>query len=630
MTQWTCPTSLPSIPQGATVALDTETHSVDLKKLGPQFQHGPDHIIGVCIAFEGYSEYLPIAHASGNCDLPVIDWLKEQVLREDLTFVFANAKFDLAAFAREGVWFDQTKVVDIQVTDSLINENEESFSLASIAKRRGLGKKSNAEMEQWMIIKGLIVRGGADYSRLKEVPPHIVAPYGIGDAELTLAIHSAQLADIDRDELQQVATLESRLIPILFRMGHKGIRVNVGLAEELNEQLGMSSMDLFDSIDGASAVDPFSSNSLSTWVRSHGFTPPETVKGNDSISNDWMLASGNDELIKMAQYRQAEKIRRDFIQSMILEGSHKGRLHPQWFQTRGSSFMSGGDTNGTKSGRLACTNPNLQQIPSRHPVYGPMVRGLFLPEEGELFNKNDYNSQEIRVGVHYAAVLGLEGAADIRRAYQDNPLLDYHSMVMEMINAVISTPVTRTTAKTTNLSLAYGMGKRKLAERLNMSSSQVEAFLSVYHREIPFVKQALDKVMRVADSRGYVKTILGRRRHFDEWENANWGSPWVRPEKDRTTALLKFGKIKRANTYKAYNSVIQGTSAEMTKVAIVNSVDAGLWPMLTVHDELCYSVSSVEEARRAKKIMEEAIELSVPVIADGTVGKTWADKGEKL
>jgi DNA polymerase-1 len=326
----------------------------------------------------------------------------------------------------------------------------------------------------------------------------------------------------------------------------------------------------------------------------------------------------------MAKYRQGEKIRRDFIQSMILEGSYNGRLHPNWFQTRGSSFMSGDDVNGTRSGRIACTDPNLTQIPSRHPLYGPMVRGLFIPEDGERWLKTDYQAQEIRIGVHYANKLNLSGAAQIAQAYRDNPMLDYHEMVKEMVNAILSAPITRTAAKTTNLSLAYGMGKRKLAGRLGFTTSETEQFLNVYHREIPFVKEALDKAMRIANDRGYVKTIMGRRRHFSDWENANWGSAWERPIKDKQTALLTWGKIKRAGTYKAWNSIIQGTAAEQTKNSIVNMADEGIYPLMQVYDELDFSVSHVAEAYRVRQIMEHAIQMTVPVVAEMWTASDWS------
>jgi DNA polymerase I-like protein with 3'-5' exonuclease and polymerase domains len=622
--KWAKPTEVPDLRGVRVMVIDTETYDPDLKTKGPGFITRGSYPIGISIATDtGICEYYPIAHKTDNVEFNIVGFLQEQLQRPDLIIVGANTKYDLESLWKAGI-VPTCHIDDIQVTEALIDENQTSYSLSSIAKRRKLGDKSNAEMEKWMIEHGMIAKGQADYSRLRDCPPWVVGPYAKDDARLTLSIWQQQQADIVRDEIQQVAALESRLIPVLFKMRLRGVRIDYAKAEELNVNLGLQLEDQFRAIDGASKVDPFSSKSLSDWVKARGFTPPETVKGNDSVSNDWLLASGDEALVQMAKYRQGEKIRRDFIQSMILEGSYNGRLHPNWFQTRGSSFMSGDDVNGTRSGRIACTDPNLTQIPSRHPTYGPMVRGLFIPEDGERWLKTDYQAQEIRIGVHYANKLNLSGAAKIAQAYRDNPMLDYHEMVKEMVNAILSSPITRNTAKTTNLSLAYGMGKRKLAGRLGFTTSETEQFLNVYHREIPFVKEALDTAMRIANDRGYVKTIMGRRRHFSDWENANWGSAWERPIKDKQTALLTWGKIKRAGTYKAWNSIIQGTAAEQTKNSIVNMADEGIYPLMQVYDELDFSVSHVAEAYRVRQIMEHAIQMTVPVVAEMWTASDWS------
>jgi DNA polymerase I-like protein with 3'-5' exonuclease and polymerase domains len=615
------PSEFPTVPHGAVIAVDTETCDPDLTTLGPGFITRGSYPIGISLAFDGYKEYFPIAHSKDNCEINVVDWFQALLSRPDLTMVGANTKYDIEALWKAGIT-PKCMIDDIQIRDALIDENNSSYSLAAIAGRRKLGAKTSSPMEQWMISHGLVLRGKPDYARLREVPPSVVGPYAAQDAALTLAIYNQQIAEIAQDDLQRVVDLESRLIPILFKMRLNGIRVDVSRAEQINEEF---TLKLKTDLDQFKGVDPYSSASITKYInKTHHIAVPQTEKGNDSISNEWLKSTGHSDLIALAEYRQNEKFRRDFIEGVILEGQFKGRLHPQWFSARGSSFMNPNDTNGTKSGRLACTMPNLQQIPARHPVNGPLVRSLFLPEEGEHFLSADYQAQEIRMGIHFAAELGLPGASDMAQRYNENPMLDYHTETMNLINARGGMQVTRFQAKTANLSIQYGVGKKKLAGFLDMNTSQIEEFMNVYNAANQYIKLALTKADRIAQDRGYVKTILGRRRHFNEYENAQFGSAWEKPL-TKHAALAKWAFIKRAGTYKAWNSVIQGSSAEMAKLAIVAVANEGIIPLMTVHDELNMSISDPSQVPRIKELLENVLKLNVPIVVTHGIGKNWSE-----
>jgi DNA polymerase I-like protein with 3'-5' exonuclease and polymerase domains len=375
-------------------------------------------------------------------------------------------------------------------------------------------------------------------------------------------------------------------------------------------------------------LDPWSGQSIAKWINSKfHLAVPHTQKGNESVTNDWLLSSGIDELKYLAHWRKKEKFRRDFIESVIIGENHKGRLHPQWFSARGSSFMNPNDANGTKSGRLSCTGPNLQQIPARHPVYGPMIRELFLPEDNEFYCSADYQAQEIRIGIHFAVALNLPGAKEIAQKYAENPTMDYHANTMEKINALGGFQATRFQSKTANLSIQYGIGKAKLGKNLEMKLAEITSFLEAFHQASPYLKPALNYAMRIANERGFVKTILGRRRHFNLWENAAYSNhnEWVRPL-PKEEALARWGNIKRAGTYKAWNSVVQGTAAEMAKLSIVNVYkETGIVPLMTVHDELDLSIKNETEAKHIKNILENVLKLNIPIVVDMGIGTNWKE-----
>jgi len=254
---------------------------------------------------------------------------------------------------------------------------------------------------------------------------------------------------------------------------------------------------------------------------------------------------------------------------------------------------------------------------------------MFIPEDGEHWCKSDWASQEIRVALHYAIMLDMPGTKAIQQQYITNPKTDYHTLVMNIVNANSPVPITRPEAKTINLGLAYFMGKVKLAAALGLSPSKTDIILTAYHNAIPYIKPLMNTVMNVAERRGYVKTLLGRRRRFNEYENAEFGARWSKPL-PREEALAKWPSIKRAGTYRGLNSIVQGTSAEMCKLAMVQLDAEGLTPLLTVHDELDFSIANDSQARRVKEIMEHVMELKIPVVADAWIGSNWSGKDKEI
>ena len=249
-----------------------------------------------------------------------------------------------------------------------------------------------------------------------------------------------------------------------------------------------------------------------------------------------------------------------------------------------------------------------------------MLFRSFLPEEGQLWASNDFSSQEPRLLVHYANLLGLPGADVMVDAYRGDPNTDFHQMVADMAG------IKRKAAKTIGLGLMYGMGKNKLAGQLDLSLDEASELIDTFHRNVPFLKGTVNAVMKRIEhpaAGGAIRTLLGRKCRFPLWEPMEWGVNKALP---REQAVMEYGqRIKRAGTYKGLNRLIQGSAADQTKAAMVALRKAGFAPILQVHDEVALSVGTREEAQEAAKIMAEAVRLEVPSRCDVEVGPSWGE-----
>jgi len=602
-------------------ALDTETFDPGLTSLGPGFVYEKAKAVGISVYTDtGFCAYFPLRHKGQNVEgWPLLKgWLWALLDDPRKTVIFANAKYDMEVLWSLGIPV-KAWTVDIQVVESLLDEDKRSYSLASLSKDYGLKAKTKEVVESKLVSKGWVLRNGkADWSKLWRLDPSEVAEYAMDDAKLTYDIFQLQKPRIEQEELREVFELECELTPVLFDMRVTGIRVDLAKAEAENARLFDEGQRMLTEIRKFSPkLNPFSPLQLGELMREMGLDPPQTEKGNDSVTNEFLLNSGFAPAVMIGEYRQAEKIRRDFVESVVLEGSYKGKVHPQWYQTRGSSFMSGDDVAGTRSGRIACSNPNLAQIPR-----GNLTRSLFLPFDGADWFKGDLSQQEPRISVHYAYLLRLAGAAEARQMYIDNPALDYHTLVMNMVNKVRSSPIDRDQAKTINLGRAYGMGRKKLAAGLKLSMSQADSILRSYDEGFPFMKELLNYCSEVANQRGYVKTVLGRRRRFDSWEPPTFQRGKF-PIKGKEAAMKAYGSVRRAHMHKAMNSVVQGSAAEQMKKALVLLWKEKITLLVTLYDEIGASVSSEREAKLIKEITENAIKFEVPHLMKYKLMKSW-------
>ena len=404
------------------------------------------------------------------------------------------------------------------------------------------------------------------------------------------------------------------MLPVILEMKQKGVRVDLERAEYLKKELIKREKRIVQKIkkeSGVPEVQLWAANSLAKVFDALKLTYLRTPTGLPSFTKAFLENHTHPVARLVREAREVNKTHSTFIDS-ILKHEHNGRIHAEIRQLRG-------ETGGTVTGRLSMSNPNLQQVPARNKEIGPLIRSLFLPEEGEQWCSADFSQQEPRILTHYASRSRYEGAETIADAYHDGDA-DFHQEVANLVE------IDRKTAKTIGLGIMYGMGKGKLADQLGVTVDEASEVLAKFNTYAPFVRQLADSVMRSANQKGYIKTILGRRCHFDMWEPLKYGTG--RPMKHKEAVHEYNGEIKRAFVYKALNKLIQGSAADMTKQAMVHCYEAGYLCLLQVHDELVFSVKDMDAVKNICRLMEEAVPLDIPNKVDAEVGKSWGDSME--
>jgi len=604
-TEWVPPTHLPDLSDRKEIAIDLETRDPNLLTMGSGSVRGDGEVIGIAVAVEGWSGYFPINHeGGGNMDRElVLDWF-EEVLHTEATKIFHNAMYDVSWIRSMGFYINGG-IVDTLIAASLIDENRYGYALNTLGKQYvGMGKNEKilqAAAKEW---------GVNPKSEMWRLPAPLVGEYAEQDAVVTLKLWHVLQHEISKQDLWDVFNLETNLFPCLVDMKFKGVRVDVDKAEATKKQLTITEKEIHRDIKKLAGfeVEIWAGASIATAFDKVNLPYDRTEKGAPSFTKNF-LATHPAELPKLInQAREINKANTTFIET-ILKHNHKGRIHSDINQIRS-------DDGGTVTGRFSYSNPNLQQIPARHKELGPLIRSLFIPEQGTKWGCFDYSQQEPRLVVHFSSLLRLEGSQMIVDQYNAGEA-DFHQMIADMAG------IERKQAKTINLGLMYGMGKNKLMAELGLLKDAAEKLIKTYNQKAPFVRMLSDAVSRRADDSGKIRTIGGRLCHFDLWEPHGFGIKKPLPHAD---ALREHGPgIKRAFTYKALNKLIQGSAADMTKKSMLALYQEGVVPHIQIHDELDISVESPEQIEKITEIMEAAVTLEVPNKVDYEEGDCWGD-----
>lgn len=611
--EWVAPTEYPNLTGAKEIAIDLETRDPDLERLGAGWPMRNGEVIGIAVAVDGGQWYFPIAHGMGpNLDRRMtLAWLKEVCSDPDATYIFHNAQYDLGWLSVEGI-FPAGRIVDTMVAAPLLDENRFSYAL------NGLLKDYIGESKSERDLRAAAKEFGLNPKRdMWKLPAIYVGAYAEQDAGGTLRLWQCLRNQIVNEDLTDIFNLECDLIPVIHKMRARGVRVDVEKAAACGIELQRQEEALLLKVKQETGIDVeiWAAASIAQVFDKLSLPYARTAKTQAPSFTKAFLEEHPHPLAQaIVTARQLNKARTTFIDT-IMEHNHNGRIHCEFHQLRS-------DEGGTVTGRFSCSNPNLQQIPSHNPLVGPMIRGLFLPEEGTRWGTYDYSSQEPRLVVHYAHLMQFPGAAEFHAAYQADPRTDFHQFAADLIG------IKRKPAKTINLGLFYGMGKGKLADKLGLTLDEANALFEVYHKKVPFVKRLSEYCMQRAEQRGTIRTLLGRKCHFNKWEPRRWGASGT--PKSHEEALAEYGpEIKRAFTYKTLNKLIQGSAADQTKKAMLEISRQGILPMLQMHDELDFAVESDAQGETIRDIMENCVRLEVPSIVDVEFGDTWGEASKE-
>lgn len=631
---------LPSWGNAKQVSIDVETRDPQLRDLGPGVRRSPqeNYIAGFSFALSdgkdhsrGY--YVPLRHAGGdNVEDPnlAMEWLRNQAKNFKGDVVGMNLSYDLDWLAEDGVEFNSVnKIRDVMIAETLIYELHFSYSLDAILGRRGLPLKDTS-----MLIEAAKSYGVDPKSEMWKLPGRFVGAYGEGDALRPFQLLRLQEKDIEDQELAQVWNLESDLLPVLVRMRRRGIRIDQVKLQQIEEWSLKEEKQCLDFVHDRTGHrirvgDVWKAGAIAPALEEIGLKLGRTPKSNAPKIDKFLLENTEHPVTDaLARARKVNKLRTTFAKS-IWHHMVNGRIHTTLVQIAGEDEGKG-KVRGGRFGRMSCENPNLQQQPSRDD-FANMWRSIYIAEEGAQWCCADISQQEPRWAAHFAHKLQLPGASEMVRRYIEEPSTDNHQAMAEI------TGLERNHAKIVGLGIMYGKGGYSLCEELGLptrtmvrdprtreaydlntlegqnallaggqryraAGEEGQAILDRYDANAPFVRKLSKICQKTVKNRGFLRTVLGRRCRFPTDQDGNYD--W---------------------TYRALNRLIQGSSADQMKKAMVDVDRAGHYLQLQVHDELDLSIGSVEEGRHVEDLIQNAVPASVPFKVDLEIGRSWGE-----
>lgn len=583
------------------VAVDTETTGLDEMRAG---------LVGISLSVEpGKACYIPLTHKSGEDDLfgagtlaegqmtldEALAMLRPMLEDDSILKIFQNAKYDCKIFARNGV-------AVAPIDDTLLMSYAQNAGLHN----HGMDTLSDRYLNHTPIsIKSLLGTGKSAIT-FDKVPIDEAVKYAAEDADITLRLWQLFKPKLHLNRVTTVyETLERPLMPVLAKMEMSGIKVDrdtlsrmsnafaqkmAGLEAELHELAGrpfnvQSPAQVGEILFGEMGLEGGKKTKTGQWS-----TPAQALED---------LATEHDFPARVLDYRQLQKLKStytDALQEHI--NPDTGRVHTSYVQS------------GANTGRLASTDPNLQNIPVRTEE-GRRIREAFVADTGKVLVSLDYSQIELRILAHVA------GIDSLKQAFRDGH--DIHAMTAsEMFDVPLDemTPDIRRQAKAINFGVIYGISGFGLARNLRIPRAEAQGFIDRYFERFPGIKEYMDTTIAFAKEHGHVETLFGRKIHTPE---INAKGPHA-------------GFAKRA----AINAPIQGTAADVIRRAMIRMPEAikGLpaTMLLQVHDELIFEVDegAVDDSVAViREVMENAadpaVHLDVPLTVDAGQGANWAE-----
>ena len=577
------------LTEAKTFAFDTETTG-----LSPMIAQ----LVGISIATApGESYYIPVGHTGmmQSPQLPlnlVVDKLKPIFADGTKAKIAHNAKFDMEVLAEVGI--------------NVTNLTSDTMIAAYLLSEPALGLKSlafsrlNVEMTP---IAGLIGTGSKQIP-MSQVEIEKASDYSCADADMTFRLDEILTKELQSQGLWQLFDeTEMPLVPVLFTMEENGILIDPSIlavmSRDLGEQITMLEGEIY-----SRAGQKFNINSpAQLGIILADKMQMDAVKkksGGYSTAADILesLREVNPIIGYILDYRQLTKLKSTYIDALpALVNPKTGRIHTSFNQTR------------TSTGRLSSSDPNLQNIPIRD-EQGRRIREAFVAPAGAYLMGVDYSQIDLRALAH------LSQDENLLNAFRHDE--DIHSATAAQLYGVSLaevTPAMRRLAKTVNFGVIYGMSGYGLEQATELSREEAGKFITAYFEKYPGVKRYLELTKEEARKKGYVQTILGRRRVIQDINAAN-------------------RQVREAAERMAINMPVQGTSADIIKKAMINlhreMIQSKLKSkmLLQVHDELVFEVpeSELKEMRQlVPEMMVNAIQLSIPLKVDVKTGRNWGE-----
>src|SRR6516165_5657065 len=637
---WRPPDALPDLRRVRIIALDLETKDGGLlTDHGSAWPWGDGYICGVSTAYradgEVHAHYFPIRHPdTQNLDpAQVFQWVRDHIAA-GIRFVTQNGLYDWGWLrADAGITMPPSEQLEeTQAAATLVDENRHRYRLEDLCKWRGLPGKDDALLHEGCAALGLIPkRRKKNFNpapHIWQLPAHYVGPYAEQDPVSTLLLFESLAPVLDREGTHAAYRLEVDLLPMVQAMRRRGIRIDIVAAKHARDLLlqkrDAAFVELSEKLGANVGMEEIGKTKwLAATFDAHGIKYPRTEKGNPSFtagSTGWMHKHAHwlpPLIVKADKYNNAAV---NFLETFILGHVVKGRVHAEIHPHRS-------DEGGTRSLRFSYSNPPLQVMPSRDEELAPLIRGCFLPEEGEFWAKPDVSQQEFRFLVHYAVRHKLTKANEVAELYRNDPNTDFHQL------ATTWTGLERTSAKATNFARIYGAGVRKFAAMIGKPEAEARTIYDHYNHDLPFMSQLADRCVHAVRRNGYLTLYDGARRHWNTWApGGRWergAGPCLREEAEERVRDIGhpwYGqRLYRADVRKALNALIQGSAARHTKLWMRACWREGITPLLQMHDSLDCSVSSREQAELVARLGCEAVQLDVPMRVDLEYGRNWGD-----
>lgn len=662
LTNWKVKNEFRDVSTADMIAIDTETFDPDLQTEGSSWARGTGYLLGVSISAswgdEIWDNYYPINHPdTENFDeQTVIQYIKECLYKCKGPRIFANAEYDIGWLNRYGVpleaFLANGPIDDVLAMAVLIDETWLSHSLENV-----LSYYCNLHKDEKLLYDERVRSAYGiqkPKSDLYKLPARFVGEYAEMDTHGTLIAYKTLKPLIDAHPLTgkslwKVYDVERRLIPMLFEIHKRGVKVDIKRAEQVKEELKQKQDTLVKWLADqvGFAVNVNSGDDLGRACDILGIEYARTAKTNKpSFTADFLDNSDSEFLGVVRQVRKIKKVESTFVDS-IIEKSVNGRIYPQLNALKRAEDGIEGSS-GTITGRFSCVKPNLQQVSSRDTVLAPIVRSMFLPDEGYLWGNFDYSQQEPRMTIHIAYLLwklgvqGLDRIAEAVKRFNDDPRTDNHQMVADLAG------ITRREAKTINLGLSYGMGALKLCKKLGLPTEFVDGrevagqegkdLMKLFNNKVPYLKGFMTCASQRAQTCGAVTTLLGRHSRYDLWTSKNFKQSQhlgYKSKQDIDAEITKLGRdsewygvpLVRAKTFSAMNHIVQGSSADQTKLAMLTVYENKIvLPYTQIHDALDCPIDKSRVKQHVREIhdaMVHAMDLVVPTVVDVELGETW-------